>query len=190
MDGWSVLSALKADTELSSIPVVMVTFVNEPALGASLGAAETVTKPVEWEHLKQVMDRFHGDAGDILVVDDDAEARARLRSVLERNGWTVDEAGDGVEALERVAVIPPQLILLDLTMPLMDGFAFLHALRQRPGCEHIPVVVLTARDLDAADRQRLGGVDRVLSKGQTSLRTLAGELRTLRPPQASPPADP
>jgi len=51
-------------------------------------------------------------------------------------------------------------------------------------------VVLTARDLDAADRQRLGGVDRVLSKGQTSLRTLAGELRTLRPPQASPPADP
>ena len=190
MDGWSVLSALKADAELSSIPVVMVTFVNEPALGASLGAAETVTKPVEWEHLKQVMDRFHGDAGDILVVDDDAEARARLRSVLERNGWTVDEAGDGVEALKRVAVIPPQLILLDLTMPLMDGFAFLHALRQRPGCEHIPVVVLTARDLDAADRQRLDGADRVLSKGQTSLRTLAGELRTLRPPQASHPADP
>ena len=89
MDGWSVLSALKADPKLATIPVVMVTFVNEPGLSESLGAAETVLKPVEWERLKNVMERFRGDAGDILVVDDDPDARARLRSVLERNGWTV-----------------------------------------------------------------------------------------------------
>ena len=182
MDGWSVLGALKADVELAKIPVVMVTFVNEPGLGASLGAAETVLKPVEWDRLKQVMDRFHGDAGDILVVDDDPDARARLRTVLERNGWSVDEAANGQEALDRVAHAPPQLILLDLTMPLMDGFAFLHELRQRPGSGHIPVVVLTARDLDAGERQRLEGVDRVLSKGQTNLKQLAGELRSLTPP--------
>ncbi len=181
MDGWSVLSTLKADSSLATIPVVMVTFVNEPGLGASLGAADTVLKPVEWDRLKQVMDRFHGDAGDILVVDDDPDARARLRTVLERNGWTVDEAANGQEALERVTCLPPQLILLDLTMPLMDGFAFLHELRRRPGCEHIPVVVLTARDLDAEERRRLDGADRVLSKGQTNLKQLAGELRLLTP---------
>ena len=182
MDGWSVLGTLKADPALATIPVVMVTFVNEPGLGASLGAAETVLKPVEWGHLGKVMNRFRGDAGDILVVDDDADARARLRTVLERNGWTVSEAGDGREALEVVAHAPPQLILLDLTMPVMDGFTFLHELRNRPGCADIPVVVLTARDLDADERRRLEGVDRVLSKGRTNLRQLAGELRTLTPP--------
>ena len=189
MDGWSVLSALKADPDLATIPVVMVTFVNEPGLGESLGAAETVLKPVEWDRLKSVMERFRGDAGDILVVDDDPDARARMRSVLERNGWTVSEAANGREALDTVAHAPPQLILLDLTMPVMDGFAFLHELRQRPGCNEIPVVVLTARDLDADERKRLGGADRVLSKGETNLRLLAGELRALTPSHAEPAED-
>ena len=181
MDGWSVLSALKADPELSRIPVVMVTFVNEPGLGESLGAADTVLKPVEWEHLKNVMERFQGDAGDVLIVDDDQDARARLRTVLERNGWSVGEAANGQEALDRVVHTPPQLILLDLTMPVMDGFSFLHELRERPGCGDIPVVVLSARDLDAQDRQRLTGADKILRKGETNLRELAGELRSFAP---------
>ena len=188
MDGWSVLSTLKADADLAKIPVVMVTFVNEPGLGASLGAADMVPKPVEWDRLRTVMERFRGDAGDILVVDDDPDARHRLRTVLERDGWTVTEAENGQDALAQVGRAPPQLILLDLTMPLMDGFAFLHELRQRPGCENIPVVVLTARDLDAADRKRLQGADRVLSKGETNLRQLAGELRSLTPQAETEPA--
>ena len=190
MDGWSVLGALKADPDLAVIPVVMVTFVNEPGLGASLGAAETVLKPVEWDRLKGVMERFRGEAGDVLVVDDDPDARARLRAVLQRDGWTVSEAGDGREALDVVTHAPPQLILLDLTMPVMDGFAFLHELRERPGCDDIPVVVLTARDLDADERRRLDGADRVLSKGETNLRQLAGELRSLAPPHDEPAPDP
>jgi len=189
MDGWSVLGVLKADPVLATIPVVMVTFVNEPGLGESLGAADTVLKPVEWDRLKKVMDRFHGDAGDVLVVDDDPDARARLRTVLQRNGWTVSEAGNGRDALDIVAHAPPQLILLDITMPVMDGFAFLHELRQRPGCSEIPVVVLTARDLDADERRRLDGADRVLSKGQTNLRQLAGELRSLTPSHPELAAD-
>ncbi len=179
MDGWSVLNVLKSDPALERIPVVMVTFVNEPGLGESLGAVETVQKPVEWEHLKSVMERFRGDAGDILVVDDDADARARLRTVLQRNGWSVAEAADGQQALDMVLHAPPQLILLDLTMPVMDGFSFLHELRNRPGVSDIPVVVLSARDLDARDRNRLQSADKILRKGNTNLRQLAGELRTL-----------
>ena len=186
MDGWSVLGALKADPELAFIPVVMVTFVNEPKLGASLGAADTVLKPVQWDRLRAVMERFRGDAGDILVVDDDPDARARLRNALERDGWAVREAQDGRAALAEVARAVPQLILLDLTMPVMDGFAFLHELRLRPGCADVPVVVLTARDLDAGERRRLAGADRVLSKGETNLRQLAGELRALTPHSEGP----
>jgi PAS domain S-box-containing protein len=178
MDGWSVLSKLKADPDLAGIPVVMVTFVNEPALSASLGAADMIPKPVDWERLREVMDRFRGE-GAILVVDDDADARARLRHVLERNGFTVTEAENGRAALEQIVREVPQLILLDLTMPVMDGFAFLHELRNRPGCADVPVVVLTARDLSMADRERLVTVSRVLSKGETSLRELAGQVRAL-----------
>lgn len=178
MDGWSVLSRLKADPELERIPVIMVTFVNEPALSETLGAVDTVLKPVEWERLKTVMDRFKDDAGDILIVDDDPDARTRLRTVLQHNGWTTAEAANGKEALDAVLHAPPQLILLDLTMPVMDGFTFLHELRKHPGCADIPVYVLSARILNAEDRKLLESADRILAKGETSIRKLAGELRS------------
>ncbi len=179
MDGWSVLSALKADPDLAGVPVVMITFVSDNGLAASLGAEEQLAKPVDWETLKTVMDRFHDHDGDVLVVDDDRSARERLRTVLERNGWTVQEAANGAEALERVNIARPRLILLDLTMPVMDGFSFLHALRRTPDGAEIPVVVLSARDITQAERGQLQSAERVLSKGQTSLKTIADELRQI-----------
>ena len=182
MDGWSVLSALKADDELAAIPVVMVTFLHDAGLGAALGAADYLTKPIHWDKLKQVMDRFRTGDGDVLIVDDDADARSRVRTVLERDGWTTREAANGQEALDCVEAGLPRLILLDLTMPVMDGFSFLANLRGRPGCADIPVIVLTARDLDAADRTRLRTADRVLMKGKTSLQQITGELRALTAP--------
>ena len=181
MDGWSVLCALKDDPELAGIPVIMVTFVSERGLAKSLGATDYVAKPVEWDRFKQVMDRFRDTDGDVLIVDDDADTRERLRTVLEKNGWTVVEAGNGAEALAQVRLAVPRVILLDLTMPVMDGFAFLQALREQPRCLDVPVVVLTARALTSEDRQRLRSASQVLSKGDTSLRDLAEELRALVP---------
>jgi len=185
MDGWSVLTQLKADPDLASIPVVMVTFVDDFGLGESLGAAELIPKPVDWTRLSSVMERFRGE-GDVLVVDDDADTRLRLRSVLERNGWTVSEAANGEEALAQVERAPPQIIVLDLTMPVMDGFAFLQALRSDERHRDIPVVVLTARDLSPSEKQQLAGADRVLTKGEQSLRDVAGEVLALA---AHPPPD-
>ena len=182
MDGWSVLAALKDDPDLAGIPVVMVTFVDDKGLSAALGAAGHVNKPVNWSRLAQVMDRLRGAQGDVLVVDDDPDVRERLRHALERGGWTVAEAADGRAALQRVAEGAPRAILLDLTMPVMDGFAFLHELRLRPGCEDIPVIVFTARDISAADLEQLKDADRILSKTM-SLRDLEGELRTLVAPE-------
>ncbi len=179
MDGWSVLGRLKADPELAAIPVVMVTFSNERALASSLGAADYVVKPVDWARLRLVMERFSKAEGDVLVVDDEVDTRHRTRQVLERNGWTVVEAANGQEGLDVVAHSVPQVILLDLNMPVMDGFDFLMALRQRPGCDKVPVVVLTALDLSADDRRRLRGANQVLNKGDVSLRDLAERLKQL-----------
>ncbi len=179
MDGWSVLGALKADPELAPIPVVMVTFSPDRALAASLGAADYLMKPVNWERLREVMERVREGEGDVLVVDDDPEARGRVRAVLERAGWSVREAGNGLEALEEVGRAPPRLVLLDLDMPVMDGFEALARLRERPEGAAVPVVVLTAMDLSAEDRRRLRGASQVLSKGEVGLRELVEQLRRL-----------
>ena len=179
LDGWSVLSALKADPAVSAIPVVMVTFVDDRGLAAALGAADYVMKPVRWETLRPVIERFRGGHGTVLVVDDDADMRHRASSVLERDGWNVMEASDGRDALAGVGRILPDVVLLDLEMPVLDGFGFLQAFRALPACASIPVVVLTARDLTREDRRRLRGANEVLSKGVTSLGALSRELMTI-----------
>ena len=179
MDGWSVLSALKADPELAAIPVVMVTFVSERALATSLGAADYVLKPIDWTRLRHVMETFREAEGDVLIVDDEADMRRLARTALERNGWSVVEAVDGEEGLAIVARAVPRVILLDLSMPVMDGFAFLQELRRRPGCERVPVVVLSALDLTNEDRRRLRGATQILNKGSTRMTDLVDKLRRL-----------
>ncbi len=179
MDGWSVLSTLKADPDLAGIPVVMVTFVSERALANSLGAADYVIKPVDWSRLRHVMEAFREAEGDVLVVDDEPEMRRLARTALERNGWSVVEAADGAEGLAFVARSIPRVILLDLSMPVMDGFGFLQELRRRPGCELVPVVVLTALDLTQEDRRRLRGANQILNKGATKMSELVDKLRRL-----------
>ena len=179
IDGWAVLKALKGDPVTADIPVVIVSFVAEAKLGAALGAAETMVKPVDWAKLKTLLDGFRASGGDVLVVDDDPDLRARLRTALERSGWSVREAGDGAAALVEVERGAPHLVVLDLTMPVMDGFGFLHRLRETPGGANIPVVILSARDVTAAERERLVEAEKVLRKGDLSLGELTAEIRAL-----------
>ncbi len=180
MDGWSVLAALKQNPATALTPVVMVSFVADPGMSEALGAAEALSKPVDWAKLETTLEQLRGTSGRALVVDDDPDMRHRLRTVLVRSGWTVGEAGNGAEALTMVAP-PPDLVLLDLTMPVMDGFDFLHRLREMPGCRDVPVVVLTARDITPAERGELVEADRILKKGEASIVELAAEVQNLRP---------
>jgi CheY-like chemotaxis protein len=178
MDGWAVLSALKADPELADIPVVMLTMVDDRHKGFRLGAADYLVKPVDPDRLTAVLRRQAAPAAGrrILVVDDDADLRRRLRGLLESDGWEVAEAADGHEALDRLDP-SPSLILLDLLMPGMDGFEFMARLRDRPDAQSVPVVVLTAKDLTAADRDRLNGsIEAVIRKGSLGSDQLLAEL--------------
>jgi PAS domain S-box-containing protein len=179
MDGWAVLGALKADPALADIPVVMITMIDDERLGVSLGADAYVTKPIDRQRLSELMDRYHPHgSGTVLVVDDEPEARAVLRRQLGRDGWQTDEAANGRIALERLAAATPDLIILDLMMPEMDGFAFLRELRRQPQWRRIPVIVVTAKDLTEADRKALqSGVQQVLQKGAYSHRALLDEVR-------------
>jgi CheY-like chemotaxis protein len=167
MDGWSVLRALQADPDLRDIPVVIVSMVEDKTKGYSLGATDYLTKPVNREQLLKVMNRYHcaDDFCVVLVVEDDEETRNIMARTMEKEDWDVMQAGNGREALEQMRQIKPDLILLDLMMPVMDGFDFLTAMRARPEWQHIPVIVITAKDLTADDRNRLTGrVEEIVEK--------------------------
>ncbi len=179
MDGWSVLSELKADAVLAAVPVVMVTSVDQRSLAASLGAADYMLKPVHWDRFSTIMNRYRTAEGGILLVEDNDEARANMREMLMEDGWDVEAAENGRVGLDKVAARRPEVVLLDLNMPVMDGFDFLKELRKKPGCADIPVVVLTARDLTREDRKLLRGASQILNKGDISLRDLAERLHRM-----------
>jgi signal transduction histidine kinase/CheY-like chemotaxis protein len=176
IDGWAVLAALKSDDELREIPVIIVTVLADRGIALSLGAAEFVTKPVDRARLAAVIrDNVHG-TGTVLVVDDDPDSRGLVRRHLDKLGWSVAEADEGGDALGWLAQNPPPaLILLDLMMPGMDGFGFLDAIGRHAEWRNIPIVILTAKQLGAAERELLAG--RVREIVEKSADDLAGVLQ-------------
>src|SRR5436305_3121847 len=145
----------------------MITIVDEHRRGIALGAAGYLTKPIDRERLHRLVTRFRAPVRPtrILLVEDDAVQRERMRGWLEGPQWTVREAANGREALDRLQQGKPDVILLDLMMPEMDGFAVVAALQKEAAWRDIPVIVITSLDLDAKDRERLNsGVQSVLVK--------------------------
>ncbi len=180
-DGWAVLGAFKADPELASVPVVMATVVNDAAMAFSLGAADFLSKPIDRKRLLEVVGRLGREGEAVaLVVDDEEDARRLLRQQLANAGWTVCEATNGREALERLDEATPDVVLLDLMMPEMDGFEFLDILRQDPARRALPVVVVTAKELTADERRFLESrAASVLQKGSYRRDELTAEVMQL-----------
>jgi CheY-like chemotaxis protein/anti-sigma regulatory factor (Ser/Thr protein kinase) len=182
MDGWSVLRALKGDPALRDIPVVMLTIVDDKNRGFSLGATDYLTKPVDRERLQSTLARFRSGENEspILVVEDDDAARIIIASAVADAGCQVQQAANGQEALACLSAQKPQLVLLDLMMPVMDGFEFLLEMRANSQWRDVPVVVLTAKDLNEADRRALSGrVEEVIAKGAQSQQEVLGFVHKL-----------
>jgi adenylate cyclase len=182
MDGWSVLQEIKRDAELSSIPVIMMTISDEKQRGFTLGASGYLTKPVDRAQLAQLLDRFKDLPATprALVVEDDLDAREMMRRLLVGEGWRVSVAANGREALDRLLSEHPNLVLLDLLMPEMDGFEFLAEFRQDPKFASTPVIVVTAADLSLADHRRLNGaVQHILQKSASGQEDFLRQIRGL-----------
>src|SRR5581483_7909135 len=172
-DGWAVLAALKGDPDLRDVPVIMVTIAPDRAIGLSLGAAEVMTKPVDRSELTTLLRHLLSRDGPILVVEDDLATRETIRNTIEKMGVAVVEVTNGREALSWLSEHPlPALILLDLIMPEMDGFEFLDAFNRNPEWHCIPVVVITAKQLTAAERGLLS-VRTIIEKGVSIDRDIA-----------------
>jgi CheY-like chemotaxis protein len=182
MDGWSVLTALKADPATADLPVIMLTIVDDKQMGFALGAADYFTKPIDFQRLQKAVEKYHKPTNrqTVLVVEDDGNMREILRRTLQKDGWQVAEAQNGKVALKQLDTVKPALILLDLMMPEMDGFEFMDALRQHQDAPPAPVMVITAKDLTEEDHRRLnGGVARILEKRATNPAEVLNLVRKL-----------
>jgi signal transduction histidine kinase/CheY-like chemotaxis protein len=181
MDGWGALRELKADATLRDIPVIMVTVLNDRGMAIPLGAADFVTKPADRQRLTAILRNYCGCAGNasILVVEDDLLTRETLCRTLTGMGYVAHPAVNGRSGLDWLSDHPaPSLILLDLMMPEMDGFEFLHKLRQRSEFADIPVIVVTAKELTADDIRVLSGhTERIIAKDRSYLTDLAAAVR-------------
>lgn len=207
MNGWAVLEAVKAEPRLAGVPVVIMTILDERKKAQHLEAAGFLLKPVDRSRLTALLASLDQGAsvpeaprpvqeeprpaaaapappdanGPILLVEDDPTNRQILARLLRKQGLPVVEAGDGRTALDRVGETPPSLIILDLMLPVMDGLTFLQHLHAHPTHRHIPVVVLTAKDLSAEDRGRMGeSVRKVLLKGSCKREDILGEVTRSR----------
>lgn len=155
--GWEVVAALKADPALIHIPVVVTAFNSSFEQQLALRATDCFIKPVDWDRFEATLRGVVRDAPErrILVVDDDIDASDIARRLLEMEGWTVETAANGREALDRLSINLPALIIVDLVMPVMDGFCLVEHLQSTPQYWNIPTIVLSALSLTPEEHRRL-----------------------------------
>ena len=180
MDGWVVLALLKADAELAGIPVIMLTVRADQDFGFAMGVADYLQKPIERDRLVGVLKKYHQQRPNnhVLVVEDDPAMREMLVRMVGNKEWSVTAAENGLAALESITHRQPSLILLDLRMPVMNGFEMIAELHKHEDWRKIPVVVVSAKELTAEDRQRLQGhVQKILQKGDFNREELMREVQ-------------
>jgi len=184
IDGWEVITRLKSDQATSTIPIVIVSVVDNPELGLALGAMDYFVKPVDARELIKRLNRFdfkHEPGDDevrVLVVDDEPANRQWLAKALEPAGFTVLPASGGREAIELARSMKPDFVLLDLMMPEVTGFDVVEALRADERTRETPIMVLTATNLTEADKRLLNGrVSEILSRGSVASSDIVGLLR-------------
>ncbi|HTU23215.1 MAG TPA: response regulator [Gemmataceae bacterium] len=163
LNGWQVLEALKQDEATAAIPVVVVTSTEEQSPPSGLGVQEIVVKPlirdIFFRRLRSIQPNLFRRSRPlrVLVVDDDPADRKLLGDLVAAEGGQAAMAGNGQEALECMHHERPDLVVLDLMMPQMDGFGAVEAIRSRPDWRDVPILIVTMKDLSEEERQRLEG---------------------------------
>jgi PAS domain S-box-containing protein len=189
-DGWELLTRLKADQATASIPVVVVSIVDEPGRGFSLGAADYLLKPVDGEVLVRVIQRVvRNNARDqrgrsVLVIDDDPVILELMEAVLRPEGFEVLKAKDGRHGLQIARERNPDLVVLDLLMPEMNGFEVVDEMHGCSETASIPIVILTNKSLSREEKDRLNGrIIAIRQKGEFHREDFVAQVRSLLKPE-------
>ena len=179
MDGWEVLQGLKKNPETKDIPVIIVSISEDRETGFALGAVGYVTKPVSNKLLISEIQKIgKPETRSIMIVDDNDLDRQQIRRIIEEEGLKPIVAENGAACLELITKQVPDVLVLDLMMPELDGFAVLERIRSNPATRDLPVIVVTAKDLTEEDRKKLRGiVFSVLEKSAVTSETLLAEIK-------------
>ncbi|MGH2468884.1 MAG: response regulator, partial [Chloroflexota bacterium] len=176
LDGWEVLRELKSDPATRDIPVVVVSVLDDEQMGQALGAADYLVKPVDRAALLARLERYaftskvKQNEVRVLVVDDDPAALRLLAGILEPLGFSVSTASGGAEAIALARAQVPDLMLMDLMMPDVSGFEVIDALKAEPKTARVPILVISARDMTAEDKDRLNGHVAAIFRKDSELR--------------------
>jgi signal transduction histidine kinase/DNA-binding response OmpR family regulator len=192
MTGWEFIRAAKSNPRLAGIPVIIVSMLEEDYAGMALGASDFLVKPVQAEKLLTTIRKYCGESetAAILVIEDDEAVRETLRRTITKNGFRVTTAENGRIGIDKLRENDFNLVLLDLMMPEMDGFQFLDQCHERGDIPDVPVVVITAKDLEDSDLLKLKGrAIEVVTKNQSNqwLQKLTGLMARLTEPPAPGP---
>jgi signal transduction histidine kinase/CheY-like chemotaxis protein len=185
LDGWEILQQIKSDAATRSIPVMVVSVVDDRQLGLALGAIDYLVKPVSRERLLEAIGRLtfttkvRTRTVTVLVVDSDTKTAERYRQLLEPDGFRVIAANDAATGRQRAIEEHPDLILLDALLPDVDGFELSANLRQDPATAGIPIWLTAPGAMAQEAKERLNGdVQDVVAKGDDALDALRGWLQT------------
>ena len=181
MDGWEVLQRLKESPATKDIPVIIISIADDKEIGFALGAVGYITKPVNKDVLLAEINRIGGPATHtVLIVDDNALERSEMTQIIEQEGMRAVVAENGKICMDMIKESVPDVLVLDLIMPEMDGFEVLKRVRSDPATRNLPVIVVTAKELTDKDRKKLAGkVSSILAKSDTTSTALLEEIKKI-----------
>ena len=185
-DGWQILQELKSDPDMKDIPVIVVSIIDNRDLGFALGAADYLIKPVDkgtlcgkLKELNFIPSKVRRPLN-ILCIDSDEDAQSQLRNILEPEGYHVFTAGTGKEGIENALTYRPDLIILDLLMPDLDGVELPRIFKNNIATMDIPILVLTEKEISMEDRLKLAGkIESTMQKNYFSQEDLLTHIRDL-----------
>ncbi len=179
MDGWEVIRELKSSSDTAHIPVIMVSVSNDRETGVALGATGYVLKPIDQNALFKEIKKIEGfkKIQEILIVDDDVFIQGHLKEFFEEKGYKTRLSSNGKDALKKILDHPPDVVILDLMMPEVDGFSVLDQLRKNASTAHLPVIILSAKDLTTKERNYLqNAVHYIIAKHTVDRNHVLGQL--------------
>ena len=168
MNGWNILKELKKDPSIADLPIIVISELDDVEQAMSKGADKYFKKPVDWDGLFSFLKPFRtfNKKSEVLIVEDDEVSRETLRRILNRDGWGVLEACNGAEALNSIDRKKPNLILIDLLLPEIDGFDLIDKIRSMNGLEETPILILSEKELTDGEKKILNNkVNGILKKG-------------------------
>jgi len=177
IDGWEIIQRLKSNPQTKGIPVVFCSIMADKKRGFSLGASEYLVKPVRDEDLIRALNRLNGTIKNILVIDDNPRDAELVGRFLTNRGYNIKLAYSGMEGINQIKKYNPGMIIVDLMMPDIDGFAVIEEVKRDPITKDIPIIVISAKDITADDKKRMNGyIEGLISKGFLSEEELIGQV--------------